>query len=452
MVPLHTSQSIVTRELPKPTPKKNPAVAVNDSAEAPVSNAELLSFFDQEDIQEDTLFFPVPGKPLDSTKKRPAKVTKPNEVQKKALGVIIDPDDSAALQKTPGPRADNRLLDLVEMDIDRAVEKHKERPRLEFSEVVSGHPKVRYFIELFSNRERPYFEKILARSGRYMSMIAKVLNDEGLPEELAYLALIESAFQTAATSSKGAVGVWQFVPSTARVYGLRIDSWVDERRDPEKSTRAAAAYLKELHGYFGRWYLATAAYNAGQGAINKAMQKSGAKDFWTLSRKAELSNETRNFVPKFVAAAIIATNPEKYGFDNLQYESPLEYEEVEIQRSLRLGTLAEMADADVSTIRQLNPALLRKSTPPTDKTFMVKVPVGKSLMFANAYQKSDQTAQQSLRSLTHEVRKGETLIFIARRYGQEVGALMKLNGLANARIRIGQKLKILVQNFSGKLR
>ncbi|MDH3444642.1 MAG: transglycosylase SLT domain-containing protein, partial [Deltaproteobacteria bacterium] len=237
-----------------------------------------------------------------------------------------------------------------------------------------------------------------------------------------------------------------------RVYGLRIDSWVDERRDPEKSTRAAAAYLKELHGYFGRWYLATAAYNAGQGAINKAMQKSGAKDFWTLSRKAELSNETRNFVPKFVAAAIIATNPEKYGFDNLQYESPLEYEEVEIQRSLRLGTLAEMADADVSTIRQLNPALLRKSTPPTDKTFMVKVPVGKSLMFANAYQKSDQTAQQSLRSLTHEVRKGETLIFIARRYGQEVGALMKLNGLANARIRIGQKLKILVQNFSGKLR
>ncbi len=456
MLPLHSSQFTIARELPNPEIKTTPPVVLQKEVEAPLPNSALLAYFDQEDIREETLSSSAPNKPFKSIKKSPPKAAKANEIPNKALSVISDPDDAAALQKTPGPRADNRLLDLVEQDIDRAVEKPvekpKERRRLEFSEVVSGHPKVRYFIDLFSNRERHFFAKILARSGRYLPMIANVLSEEGLPEELAYLALIESAFQTGATSSQGAVGLWQFIPSTARMYGLRIDAWVDERRDPEKSTRAAAAYLKELHSYFGRWFLATAAYNAGPGAIDKAMQKSGAKDFWTLSRKAKLSDETRNFVPKFVAAAIIATDPEKYGFDNLQYESPLEYEAFEIRRPLRLGVLAEMAEADVSTIRELNPALLRKATPPTDEPFLVKLPVGKSLVFAKSYQKNDHNTQESVRSVTHEVRKGETLILIARRYGQEVGSLMKLNGLANARIRIGQKLKILVQNLGGKLR
>ncbi len=450
MLPLHSSQFIVARELPNPEIKNTPAAVLNEEVEEPFSNTALLAFFDQEDILEETLMPPLPGKTSDSNKKNPAKTKKPNEVQKKAPSAISDPDDSAALQKAPGPRADNRLLDLLEQDIDRAVESPKERRRLEFSDEVSGHPKVRYFIELFSNRERTFFAKILARSGRYLPMIANVLSDEGLPEELAYLALIESAFQTGATSSQGAVGLWQFVPSTARMYGLRIDAWVDERRDPEKSTRAAAAYLKQLHSHYGRWFLATAAYNAGPGAIDKAMQKSGAKDFWTLSRKAKISDETRNFVPKFVAAAIIATNPETYGFEDLQYETPLEYETVEIRRSMRLGTLAEMAQADVSTIRELNPALLRKATPPTATPFTVKLPVGKSRLFAKAYE--DYRANETLRSVTHEVKKGETLILIARRYGQEVGALMRLNGLANARIRIGQKLKVLVQNFGGNLR
>ncbi|MGH7927226.1 MAG: transglycosylase SLT domain-containing protein, partial [Candidatus Binatia bacterium] len=272
----------------------------------------------------------------------------------------------------------------------------------------------------------------------------------GLPEELAYLALIESAFLTSSTSSRGAAGLWQFVPSTARLYGLKIDPWVDERRDPEKSTRAAAAYLKDLHSYFGRWYLATAAYNAGQGAINKALQQSGAKDFWTLTRKAELSDETRNFVPKFVAAAIIATDLEKYGFANLQYEPPLEYEEVEIRRPLRLGALAEMADTEVSTIRELNPALVGKATPAG--TFTVKLPIGKAVLFAKAYDTLNERYAESTQSVTHKVKKGETLTSIARRYGQEVSALMKLNGLTSARLHVGQHVNILLQNLSGNLK
>jgi membrane-bound lytic murein transglycosylase D len=422
------------------------SAAISDTMDSPPLTLPYPS-----QIREESLPLPVAKVIAEAPKKTVTRPAKIDDIPKPA--VALSPDDAAALQKAPGPRADDRLLHLLEKDLDKAVEKPAERRRLAFSKEVSNHPKVRYFINYFSQRGKASFEKILARSGRYMSMIARVLNDEGLPEELAYLALIESAFLPHSTSHQGAAGLWQFVPSTARLYGLKIDPWIDERRDPEKATRAAAAYLKELHGFFGRWYLATAAYNAGPGAIDRAMQKSGASDFWTLSQKAQLSEETRNFVPKFVAVAIVATNPEKYGFTDLQYESPLEYEEIEINRPLRIGMVAEMAETEVSTIRALNPALLRNTTPPGDETFKLKVPVGRSLAFARAYDiLGSERALEVGDSITHEVKKGETLFSIARRYGQEVSGLMKLNGLTNARLYVGQQLKVLLRSLSGKLK
>ena len=439
-----THRPEITRELPEAA--VSGPIPQDPSEHSPV-NTPVLAMAGV--IKEENLS-PLPPKILiRAPKKIPAKASRVEDATK--ITDVLRPDDAAALQKAPGPRADDRLLNLLEKDLDKAVETPRERRRLEFSKEVSNHPKVRHFINYFSKRGKPYFEKILARSGKYMPMIARVLNDEGLPEELAYLALIESAFLTHATSPQGAGGLWQFVPSTARLYGLKMDSWVDERRDPEKSTRAAAAYLKELHGFFGRWYLATAAYNAGPGAIDRAMQQSGAKDFWTLARKAQLSDETRNFVPKFVAAAIIATNPDKYGFTDLQYEAPLEYEEVEIRRSLRIGALAEMADTEVSTVRELNPALLGNTTPPGNGGFIVKLPVGKAVLFAKAYNAGNERFAASTQSVTHKVKKGETLISIARHYGQEVGALMKFNGLTSARLYVGQQLTILLQNLSGNL-
>jgi LysM repeat protein len=444
-------QAMITRELPKAAATENPTPDPYKPSEPQALDTPLPALAEENNsIKEETLAPAVAKTAIETTKQAPARSAKIDDAPK--LAVVPSAQDSTVLQKAPGPRADNRLLDLLEKDIDKAIEKPIERRRLEFSKEVSNHPKVRYFINYFSKRGKPYFEKILARSGKYMPMIARVLYDEGLPEELAYLALIESAFLPHSTSAQGAAGLWQFIPGTARLYGLRIDSWVDERRDPEKSTRAAAAYLKELHGLFGRWHLATAAYNAGPGAIDRAMQRSGAKDFWTLSKKAQLSEETRNFVPKFVAVAMIASNPEKYGFTDLQYESPLEYEEVEIRRSLRIGVLAEMAETDVSTIRALNPALLRNTTPPGDGSFNLKLPVGKSLLFAKAYDAGNERALESAQSITHEVKKGETLISIARRYGQEVSGLMRLNGLTNARLYVGQQLKILLRSLSGKLK
>jgi len=358
----------------------------------------------------------------------------------------------ATLQKVHGPRADDRLLDLVEKDLDRAIEKPAESRRLEFSKAVIENPRVRYFVNYFSKSGKRNFEKILARSGKYLPMISRVLREEGLPHELAYLALIESGFVTNATSIHGAAGLWQFVPATARKYGLRIDGWIDERRDPVKSTHAAAAYLKDLHDYFGRWYLATAAYNAGQGALDRAMQNSKTKDFSSLAENVKLREETRNFVPKFVAVTLIATDPQRYGFETIRYENPLEYEEVEIDVPVKLEVLARMAGTDIASLRELNPALLRNAIPPSAKNFAVKIPAGTGTAFAQATQPQKEKSSESAQVVTHEVKKGETLFSIAKRYGQEVRALMEFNGLTDSRLRIGQTIRILIQELTGRLR
>jgi membrane-bound lytic murein transglycosylase D len=293
----------------------------------------------------------------------------------------LNTDGPSDLAKpTPEKTTDSRLEELVGIDIEKATEQPKEQRRIEFSTEVIRHPKVRYFIDYFTKRARPYFEQTLARAGRYLPMITNALSEAGLPQELAYLALVESSSLPNAKSSKGAVGLWQFIPNTARLYGLRIDRWVDERRDPEKATRAASAYLKELHDYYGRWYLAAAAYNAGPGAIDRALRSSRAKDFWGI--KTQISQETRNYVPKFVAIATIAAKPELFGLSQISYETPLNYEEIELTASLSLDALAKLAAADPATLRELNPALLRQRTPPGARAYRVKVPVGKAALFA----------------------------------------------------------------------
>jgi membrane-bound lytic murein transglycosylase D len=363
-------------------------------------------------------------------------------------------DSSVVSQQESGTRANNSLLDRLDQELEKALELPVEKRRLEFSKIVSEHSRVRHFIGYFSKSRKEYFTKALTRSGRYIPMIAKLLQEAGLPEELGYLPLIESSFLPQAVSPSSAAGLWQFVPETGRKYGLQINSWVDERRDPVKSTRAAAAYLKELHQHFGRWYLTIAAYNAGQGAIKKAMRNSGAKDFWTLSETATLKDETRNFVPKFVAAALIATNPQKYGLDPISYDPPLDYDEVEVSGNLQLASLAEITGIETQTLKDLNPELLQSHTPPGESRFRVKLPVGHGAIVELLPQEEKQPKRQyqTAAVVLHEVRRGDTLLSIARRYGQEVRMLIELNGLKTSTLRVGQKLKVLLENLRGALR
>ena len=273
------------------------------------------------------------------------------------------------------------------------------RRKIQFSISLVENDRVRYFIDFFCGRMKGFFERALERSGKYIPMMATVLQEAGLPEDLVYLSLIESGFSTAAVSKAKAVGPWQFIRATGLRYGLRIDSWVDERRDPVKSTRAAAAYLKDLHEQFGEWFLAAAAYNAGERKVEKAIQRSQTNDFWLLSQRTSLKQETRNYVPKFIAAALIAGAPEKYGFGDLAYDAPVDYEEVTVYRPLTLKTAANLAGTTTEMIKEMNPALLRGVTPPSEKGFSLRVPAGAGETFNRAYASRNDSG--SVKVLTH---------------------------------------------------
>lgn len=393
--------------------------------------ALLHSILDQYDRETDlfVLF------PQDQTSKKTEAA--PKEKKAPAPGEPL-----TALQDVPGPAADDRLLDLLQKDLDRAMQQPPGRRKIQFSIPVTQNDRVKYFVDFFCGRKRNFFAHSLARSGKYIPMMATILSEEGLPEDLVYLSLIESGFSPHAVSKAQAVGQWQFIRGTGVRYGLRIDGWIDERRDPLKSTRAAAAYLKDLHLQFGEWFLAAAAYNAGEKKVEKAVNRYDTNDFWDLSQRTYLKRETRNYVPKFIAATLIAGTPEKYGFEQIKYESPLEYEEVTVNGPLKLETAAKLARTTVGTIKELNPALLKNITPPHQDEFALRLPSGSGKIFTQAYHNLPDSAKVNV--VTHTVKKGETLVSIAKRYHQRVSQVLELNNLSTRRVRPGQELIILL--------
>ncbi len=236
------------------------------------------------------------------------------------------------------------------------------------------------YINLFQTRLRERFEIWLARSGQYVPMMQKIFKNEDLPEDLVFLALIESGFNPKAYSPADASGPWQFIKKTAQHYGLRVNKWIDERRDPVKSTIAAADYLKNLYGMFQSWTLSMASYNAGEGRIMRAMAASKAEDFWELKQSDHIKDETKNYVPKFMAATIIAKNPEKYGFF-IDYHAPFLYDEVEIKRQTSLKSIAKATGISLEQIKIYNPELKLGTTPPNYPGYHIKLPPGKKEIF-----------------------------------------------------------------------
>jgi membrane-bound lytic murein transglycosylase D len=296
---------------------------------------------------------------------------------------------------------------------------HSDLPLMLTDPVVS-------YINYFSSRGHGTIERALIRRGRYLEMISRIFREEGVPQDLIFLAQAESGFQPLALSRMGARGMWQFMPWDGTHMGLQHSWWVDERQDPEKSTRAAARLLKDLYNQFGDWYLAMAAYNSGPGTVQRAVQRTGYADFWELYRRNVLPGETRNYVPIILAMTIMAKNPSQYGLDHLAIDQPRAFDSVRIHYPIDLRLVAECTDSSAAALQELNPSLLRMTTP-KDMDFDLHLPSGTADRFLASVDAIPEEMRVYWRY--HRVESGETLTEIARRYHTTVTAIAEANNL-----------------------
>jgi len=341
----------------------------------------------------------------------------------------------------PAPEGARRIDTPATCDSTAVALDTTEAPAIE----TEDNARVQKWIDFYTGRGRGTFEMWLTRSGLYMDWMKTILRGEGLPTDLVHLVFVESGFNPQALSRSRAVGPWQFIRGTAKIFGLQVNSWVDERRDPERATQAAAHYLKHLYSVFESWPLALASYNAGEGTVVRAIARQGTNDFWQLS----LPRETRDYVPKFLACLSIARNPQQYGFDDVPREEPLAFETVRIPGPVDLNAVAAACNASQDDMRRLNPAFLRYAAP-SDPSGMVTIRVPQGTADSLVTKLGDGTV--SLPTIEtppdpayvrHKVRSGETMARIAHRYGISASELADANGLrAKSRLHRGQVLRV----------
>jgi peptidoglycan lytic transglycosylase D len=303
-------------------------------------------------------------------------------------------------------------------------------------------------VDFYQGKAKNTFNRSLKRSGRYLAMARRIFKEEGVPQDLTFLAHIESGFRHNARSRVKATGLWQFMRGTAREWGLRCDAYVDERLDPEKSTRASAQYLRFLYERYDDWYLALAAYNAGPGKVDRAIRRSGYKDFWEIGQTRFLVTETRNFVPAILAVTILAKSPGAYGYTE-ETDPPLEYDVVAVDTPTDLRVVSECTRVPLNELQDLNPALLLLQTPVGAPSFDIRVPKGVGNLFAREIEKI--APQDRLVFVRHKVKSGETLGLLAQRYGTTVRAIQQANRMGKrTMINIGKTLLIPSQSADGQ--
>lgn len=297
---------------------------------------------------------------------------------------------------------------------------------------------VKKWINYFLNRGRDYFEIYSERGGRYAPLLGKMLEDNGMPRDLIYVAMAESGFQTKAKSYARAVGLWQFIPSTGRIYGLKIDWYIDERRDPSKSTIAASKYLKKLYEDYGDWEIAAAAYNAGEGKVNRAIARYKTDNFWNLTKKRYLKSETRNYVPKIMALAILGKNLNSFGFKDIEFHGPIDFAEIDVPGKTDLVVLAQEMKIDVEDIYFLNPELLRWYIPHNIEKYRLKVPVGAEVVYGECCANKNFTASAFQK---YRPNSATTIAQVAKKFRIQPSVLEDLNSCpASTRITKGQEV------------
>jgi membrane-bound lytic murein transglycosylase D len=375
---------------------------------------------------------------------------------------FIRPALPPEVKNEPAPAADDSSV-WVPPDFDPWAHAFAESSRLQSRTAIVvydpavNQQNVQFFVDRFTTARRDIVGLWFQRSPQYLGMILPVFRSRGLPDELAYTAMIESGFNPRAVSRVGAKGLWQFMAPTARLYGLRVDRWVDERLDPEKSTVAAAAYLRDLHTRYGSWELAQAAYNAGAVTVDRAVRKTGSTDFWTLARTKLLKRETKDFVPAIHACVVIGRDPGQYGFESKATPIWPEFELVSMPPGTDLKKVAATSGVPLQELRALNPTLIRGVTPP-GKPWDVRVPSGtrESVMAALTHRKKPvQMASAGRRTSgsaeIHIVRPRDTVASIAKQYGVSVGNVVRWNNLDSGdAIRPGDRLRVTAQSPSAE--
>ncbi len=349
----------------------------------------------------------------------------PSSISRNTDGTIKD-IESFHLSDPEGPKVVDQELENIPTEVNPLVEK---------------------WIAYFQGRGRPHMERYLSRSTRYEKLMKKVLRDNGLPEDLFYIAMIESGFSSRATSHAAAVGYWQFIRGTGKRYGLKIDKFVDERRDPVLATQAAADYFKGLYSVFGSWYLAMASYNVGENRVKKEVMAHYTRDFWELAKKRRFPRETINYIPKFIAAKLIAKNPAKFGFEDVDYMPPIEFDSVAIKNPVNLRLMAEKMNFNYEDFKALNPKFKGEVAPLIGGALELRIPVGqKEIAVAAAdasyVQKVEYVADAGDTQI-YRIKSGDSLYTIARKYRTTVAYLRDINDLPKGKLlRIGMRLQV----------
>jgi membrane-bound lytic murein transglycosylase D len=375
----------------------------------------------------------------------------------KKAATAADPSKPVSSESAAGADSTGNLPPVKENEVSSEdVEKNVEKPyKSSYGEVALDYNEhVEVWIKYFQGRGRKYMEQYLARSTRYLPMMKNVLRENGLPEDLVYISLIESGFSPVAHSHSNAVGYWQFIRGTGRRFGLKVDPFIDERRDPVLSTRAAAEYFKSLYNLFGSWHLALSAYNVGENRVKRAVTRYYTKDFWTIiTKRRSLPPETKQYVPKYIAATLIAKDPTKYGFKEIQYEDPLSYDTVALQSSISITKLASNLSVDPEELKLLNPKFRSDYVPiASGAETVVRIPVGKGADALAALSLSVTSQPKVLHAeyYYYRIHNGDNLSTIAHKHHTTVSSLRRLNELSNRTLlRVGQKLKVPDQGGEG---